>query len=200
MFHLLAPGSMRLIGERAIDTVVGCAIAIAASHLFPYWEYRLMGKLVKDLLAATRNYLEASWLWKAKASVRASASDATRAQETVPSAAFADGHARAAVASTHSMAVAATAVANDSEVVIAPAIRAASATAERLASVGIGESTAATASKGASAAATVAATALDRDFRYRLARKNVHVAFANLAQAFQRMMLEPKAQQSTSRS
>jgi uncharacterized membrane protein YccC len=41
----------------------------------------------------------------------------------------------------------------------------------------------------------VAATALDRDFRYRLARRNVHVAFLNLAQAFQRMMLEPKAQQ-----
>lgn len=73
MFHLLAPGSLRLIGERAIDTVVGCAIAIAASHLFPYWEYRLMGKLVKDLLAATRNYLEASWGWKAKAAAGAGA-------------------------------------------------------------------------------------------------------------------------------
>ncbi len=63
MFHLLAPGSMRIIGERAIDTVVGCAIAIAASHLFPYWEYRLMGKLVNDMIAATRQYLEASWWW-----------------------------------------------------------------------------------------------------------------------------------------
>ena len=51
MFHLLAPGGMRLIGERAIDTAVGCAIAIAASHLFPYWEYRLMGKLVNDMIA-----------------------------------------------------------------------------------------------------------------------------------------------------
>ncbi|HVE08022.1 MAG TPA: AraE protein, partial [Paraburkholderia sp.] len=40
-----------------------------------------------------------------------------------------------------------------------------------------------------------AATALDRDYRYRLARKNVHVAFANLGQAFQRMMLEPKSAQ-----
>ncbi|NIF67626.1 hypothetical protein F3J11_33980, partial [Burkholderia sp. Cy-647] len=29
----------------------------------------------------------------------------------------------------------------------------------------------------------------------RLARKNVHIAFANLGQAFQRMMLEPKAHQ-----
>jgi len=58
-----------------------------------------------------------------------------------------------------------------------------------------GESAAATAQSGASAAAAVAAEALDSDFRYRLARKNVHIAFANLAQAFQRMMLEPKAQQ-----
>ncbi|MBN3813585.1 FUSC family membrane protein, partial [Paraburkholderia sp. Ac-20347] len=63
MFHLLAPGSMRIIGERAIDTVVGCMIAIGASHLFPYWEYRLMGKLVHDMIAATRGYLEASW-WR----------------------------------------------------------------------------------------------------------------------------------------
>ena len=53
MFHLLAPGSLSLIGERAIDTVVGSALAIAASHLFPYWEYRLMGKLVNDMIAAT---------------------------------------------------------------------------------------------------------------------------------------------------
>ncbi|ONX69148.1 FUSC family protein, partial [Burkholderia cenocepacia] len=61
MFHLLAPGSMRIIGERAIDTVVGCMIAIAASRLFPYWEYRLMGKLVTDMLTSTRKYFEAVW-------------------------------------------------------------------------------------------------------------------------------------------
>jgi len=51
-----------------------------------------------------------------------------------------------------------------------------------------GESAAATAISGASAAAAIAAEALDSDFRYRLARKNVHIAFANLGQAFQRMM------------
>ncbi|WP_250533661.1 FUSC family membrane protein [Caballeronia sp. AZ10_KS36] len=206
MFHLLAPGSLRLIGERAIDTVVGCAIAIAASHLFPYWEYRLMGKLVKDLLAATRNYLEASWGWKAKAAAGAAraAATATAAATSAPSAVFADGQARAAFASSMqpvsvsaeaaSEPLEATATA-EAEAVAASAIKAASATAERLSSAGIGESTAATASKGASAAATVVASALDRDYGYRLARKNVHVAFANLAQAFQRMMLEPKAQQ-----
>jgi uncharacterized membrane protein YccC len=206
MFHLLAPGSLRLIGERAIDTVVGCAIAIAASHLFPYWEYRLMGKLVKDLLAATRNYLEASWGWKAKAAAGAAraAATATAAATSAPSAVFADGQARAAFASSmQPVSVSAEAASEpaeatataEAEAVAASAIKAASATAERLSSAGIGESTAATASKGASAAATVVASALDRDYGYRLARKNVHVAFANLAQAFQRMMLEPKAQQ-----
>lgn len=111
MFHLLAPGSLRIVGERAIDTGIGCALAIAASHLFPYWEYRLMGKLVNDMLAATRQYLEASWWWSDKP------------------------------------------------------------------------------------AASATGAAPDRDFRYRLARKNVHVAFANLAQAFRRMMIEPKAHQ-----
>jgi uncharacterized membrane protein YccC len=212
MFHLLAPGSMRLIGERAIDTVLGCAIAIAASHLFPYWEYRLMGKLVKDLLTATRTYLEASWWWKAKTAAPAtkSAADADSAGP-IDSATFADGNARVAAASIGNGAQAASAqtvampvdAANEPTAaadaidpnLTASAVKAASATAERLASVSIGESTAATTTKGASAAATVAATALDRDFRYRLARKNVHIAFANLAQAFQRMMLEPKAQQ-----
>ncbi|PMS20466.1 hypothetical protein C0Z18_11050 [Trinickia dabaoshanensis] len=125
LFHLLAPGNMRIIGERAIDTLVGCALAIAASRLFPYWEYRLMGKLVTEMLAATRQYLESAWWW----------GNAPRAG-----------------------------------------------------------SSAATARTG-TAIGTDAPGADERDLRYRLARKNVHIAFANLAQAFRRMMLEPKAHQ-----
>jgi uncharacterized membrane protein YccC len=113
LFHMLAPGSMRIIGERAIDTGIGCALAIAASHLFPYWEYRVMGKFVSEMLAAMRQYFETVSLWDAKQSAKP--------PETLTSA--------------------------------------------------------------------------DRDFRFRLARKNAHVAFANLGQAFRRMMLEPKAQQ-----
>ncbi|AOI57109.1 FUSC family protein [Burkholderia diffusa] len=129
MFHLLAPGSMRIIGERAIDTVVGCMIAIAASRLFPYWEYRLMGKLVTDMLTSTRKYFEAVW----------------RAGRGVPPPVpAADGAA------------------------VVPVV---------------------------AAAIETPATALDDDYRYRLARKDVHIAFANLGQAFQRMMIEPKAHQ-----
>jgi uncharacterized membrane protein YccC len=127
---------MRIIGERVIDTVIGCGLAIGASHLFPYWEYRLMGNLVSEMLSATRQYLESAWWW---------------------------GNApRASVAGAGAFASQATAGAQP----------------------------------GAAAAASSGVIGADeREFRYRLARKNVHIAFANLAQAFRRMMLEPKAQQ-----
>jgi uncharacterized membrane protein YccC len=187
MLHLLAPGNLHMIGERALDTAVGCAIAIAASHLFPYWEYRLMGKLVDDMLAATRHYLEASWWWSGKPAAHMEAKSAVEANV------FADADAAAAELATVAS-MPATAPAPAPAVAPAPMARAAAAS-EKPPKTMLGESTAATANSGASAAATVAASALDSDFRYRLARKNVHIAFANLGQAFQRMMLEPKAQQ-----
>ncbi|MDE1184601.1 FUSC family membrane protein [Paraburkholderia sp.] len=167
MFHLLAPGSMHIIGERAIDTVVGCAIAIAASHLFPYWEYRLMGKLVNTMIAATRQYLEASWWWSGKplaGAATVAAAVVTEGGAFAPAAALSGG------AGTLELSGVASGAAGGNTTVT-------SATAKPAA---------------ASPAASAAATALERDYRYRLARKNVHVAFANLGQAFQRMMLEPK--------
>ncbi|WP_042299175.1 FUSC family membrane protein [Paraburkholderia kururiensis] len=173
LFHLLAPGSMRIIGERLIDTVVGCAIAIAASHLFPYWEYRLMGKLVTDMIAAMRQYLDATWSWIARpaAAMSTSAELATETAARVPAIAMATA--------------------------AQPAVRGGSAAAASPAQPMVAAlgSRAAAATASATAGAAAAANALDRDFRYRLARKNVHIAFANLGQAFQRMMLEPKTAQ-----
>jgi uncharacterized membrane protein YccC len=265
MLHLLAPGGMRLIGERAIDTAVGCAIAIAASHLFPYWEYRLMGKQVRDMIGAMRNYLEASWWWTGKPSAQSearSAADAnlfadanagtaqaataalarveagktelaTAGDVSSPRAISEDSAARSPLVSNPAGALAETAVLSGSSAAArangemtenadAQAVAASEADASAQSLPGVtairrepaaieagekspggaskkkaatGESAAATAISGASAAAAVAAEALDSDFRYRLARKNVHIAFANLGQAFQRMMLEPKAQQ-----
>ncbi|WP_454826744.1 FUSC family protein [Paraburkholderia xenovorans] len=243
MFHLLAPGSMRIIGERAIDTVVGCAIAIAASHLFPYWEYRLMGKLVNNMISATRQYLEASWWWSGKPAAAVVAT-VTEAGARAPAAAMADpaidfgkpalatagggagaaagsgvgvgpiGGAGGAVsqgvsaassggasgAASQGVSAASSGRASASEGNSANAQAAVDAGAATLpADVGAGTTTVsnptAKPASGASAAAAAAATALDRDYRYRLARKNVHVAFANLGQAFQRMMLEPKSAQ-----
>ncbi|MEX3761355.1 FUSC family membrane protein [Paraburkholderia phenoliruptrix] len=236
MFHLLAPGSMRIIGERAIDTVVGCAIAIAASHLFPYWEYRLMGKLVNNVISATRQFLEASWWWSGKPAAAVVAT-VTEAGARAPVAAMADpaiDFAKPAPAASRAP-VAAGAATGDQAVSQANALFAASLGADvepaahtavnaaKSAATGAATSPAKSVATsaatnratsaapvaplttngnattkpvaGASPAAAAAATALDRDYRYRLARKNVHVAFANLGQAFQRMMLEPKSAQ-----
>ncbi|NML32224.1 FUSC family protein [Paraburkholderia antibiotica] len=214
LFHLLAPGSMRIIGERAIDTVVGCAIAIAASHLFPYWEYRLMGKLVNNMIGATRQYLEASWWWSGKPAA-AVVAVVTEAGARAPAAAMVDpaigfggaalagagaGAGQAAGIGSNRMTDAQVGAAADATVEAAPPGADAGANANAASSGSTADATpignpTARPANGASAAATAAATALDRDYRYRLARKNVHVAFANLGQAFQRMMLEPKSAQ-----
>ncbi|MGF6754696.1 FUSC family protein [Paraburkholderia sp. GAS42] len=188
MFHLLAPGSLHIIGERAIDTVVGCAIAIAASHLFPYWEYRLMGKLVNDMISATRQYLEASWWWSGRPGAAAagiSAAAVTEAGARAPVAAMAE-------ASAGGEAVVLAPAGGDTAV-LAPSVIGNAALNPTAGSAAAVPGVSAKASTTPAAAA--AASALDRDFRYRLARKNVHVAFANLGQAFQRMMLEPKSAQ-----
>ncbi|SDC40352.1 FUSC family membrane protein [Paraburkholderia lycopersici] len=197
MFHLLAPGSMRIIGERAIDTVVGCMIAIAASHLFPYWEYRLMGKLVHDMIAATRSYLEASWWWSGRTGAPQPAFAGAAASEAAP------GHAStmtalAASAERGSASDMRSGTASAASVVDETATAAAATLVDSPTSSAPGSPVAAVGAKAASPAgpnAAATAPSLARDFRYRLARKNVHVAFANLGQAFQRMMLEPKAAQ-----
>ncbi|MEX3592513.1 MAG: FUSC family membrane protein [Burkholderia sp.] len=134
MFHLLAPGSMRIISERVIDTVVGCMIAIAASRLFPYWEYRAMGKLVAEVLSTTRNYFETA----------CRVGRGQGAPSTLSVTAEDDAAVMQAVATT---------------------------------------------------AKSGKVSPLESNYPYRLARKNMHIAFANLSQAFQRMMLEPKAHQ-----
>jgi len=236
MFHLLAPGSMRIIGERAIDTVVGCAIAIAASHLFPYWEYRLMGKLVNNMIAATRQYLEASWWWSGKPALAVAPAAVTEAGARAPRAAVAredvpagvaggrtPGPATEAKGATEATAKDATEsnggeadAALDAKRVdpqdqidrkdeLTATLAAATANAIPADDAPPPASTSASGSASAPASNTrgaapasgtsAAAGALDRDYRYRLARKNVHVAFANLGQAFQRMMLEPKSAQ-----
>ncbi|HEV3106173.1 MAG TPA: FUSC family membrane protein, partial [Trinickia sp.] len=164
LIHLLAPGNLRVIGERAIDTGIGCAIAVAASYLFPYWEYRLMGKLVTNMLAATRQYLETIWWRSGKAAAgtvgRAATSGAPSATVTA-----------AAMATATAMATGTSSATGADRTAHAPAARA------------------------APDVQSDAPPAPDGDFRHRLARKNMHVAFANLGQAFRRMMLEPKAHQ-----
>lgn len=59
LFHFLLPGSLTVIGERALDTALGSCVALACSYLFPYWEYKLMGPLLKETVRSNRAYLEA---------------------------------------------------------------------------------------------------------------------------------------------
>jgi uncharacterized membrane protein YccC len=67
--------------------------------------------------------------------------------------------------------------------------------ANKEATIGPNATAATQATQASPATAPQRLTPADRDFRFRLARKNAHVAFANLGQAFRRMMLEPKTHQ-----
>jgi uncharacterized membrane protein YccC len=191
LYHLLTPVSMRLIGERAIDTAVGCALAIGSSYLFPFWEYRLMGPLVKEVIGSMRRYLDAIWprgaLLASEAS-RQAAEQAVHALQTseVPAPRMHGGQLGEAVPKTPSGAKSG-AVASDGTGV--------SGGMGGMGGTGIPDGVIAPAAPVAAAAPRGFDTPVDSSFARRLASKNMQIAFANLGNAFQRMMLEPKSQQ-----
>ncbi len=119
VFHFVSPGSVSLsvIGERAMDTAIGCALALLCSYFLPWWEYRFMRPLARAAIKANREYLNTG-LQYAKVMQRTSGSSATELAERE-----------------------------------------------------------------------------EADVTWRLARRNVHIAFSNLAEAFYRMMSEPKSHQ-----
>ena len=130
-FYFISPSTLSVVGERAIDTIVGCGIALACSYVLPWWEYRYMAPLARAARNANRNYLLTGLRWAAAMQARQSATQAS--------------------------------------VSAAPA------------------------QSGSPAAAP---TDLEQaEFAFRLARKNVHVAFGNMAEAFYRMMNEPRSRQ-----
>src|SRR5690606_1658200 len=59
VFHFVAPNtvSMAVIGERALDTAMGCAIALVCSYVLPWWEARYMKPLARAATNANREYL-----------------------------------------------------------------------------------------------------------------------------------------------
>src|SRR5690606_22080826 len=121
VFHFVAPGtvSMEVIGERALDTALGCAIALVCSYVLPWWEARYMKSLARAAVNANREYLRTGLRY----------AEAVRAQSLE------------AQASADTLSVA------------------------------------------------------DADIAWRLARKNVHIAFSNFAEAFYRLMSEPRSHQ-----
>jgi YccS/YhfK family integral membrane protein len=58
LFNFLGSGSLALVQERVIDTLIGCAIAFAASYLFfPSWESTQLNRYMQDVARANRDYL-----------------------------------------------------------------------------------------------------------------------------------------------
>ncbi|MEI6117281.1 MAG: FUSC family membrane protein [Burkholderiales bacterium] len=114
-FHFLTPSSFLVIGDRALDTVIGSLICVGCSYFLPWWEARFMPSLARAAVAANREYLRTGL-----------ALQATRATPPAP----------------------------DHEKNLEQA-----------------------------------------DLAWRLARKNVQVAFSNFAEAFYRMMREPRTRQ-----
>ena len=118
VFHFVAPGtvSLEVIGERALDTLLGCVLALVCSYILPWWEARYMKPLAQAASRANREYLRA-------------------------------GLGYVDVMQAHPGR-------GDDEPAVAEA-----------------------------------------DLHWRLARKNVHIAFSNYAEAFYRMMSEPRQHQ-----
>ena len=57
VFHFVSPGtvSMSVIGERAIDTLIGCALALVCSYILPWW--RPLSSRWRRATRANREYL-----------------------------------------------------------------------------------------------------------------------------------------------
>src|SRR5690606_30186100 len=48
-FHFMFPNNTFVIGERLIDTLIGCALALLASYILPWWEHRAVVSLADAL-------------------------------------------------------------------------------------------------------------------------------------------------------
>jgi uncharacterized membrane protein YccC len=60
VFHFASPDtvSLEVISERAVDTVLGCALSLVCSYVLPWWESRSMGPLARAATQANQVYLQ----------------------------------------------------------------------------------------------------------------------------------------------
>ncbi|MCC2595043.1 FUSC family protein [Pusillimonas sp. MFBS29] len=120
VFHFLSPGSNAVIGERLVDTVIGCGLALLCSYILPWWEHRYMGSLAKAAKKANQEF-------------------------------FLTG----------------------------------------LRYAGLSRAQAAAHAEGLEQTLALDAEQQEAELAWRVARKNMHIAFSNFASAFYRMMDEP---------
>jgi len=57
-FHFLSPGSLIVVGERAIDALVASLLVWICSYVLPYWENRSILPLARTVIGANRRFLE----------------------------------------------------------------------------------------------------------------------------------------------
>ncbi|AEC20446.1 hypothetical protein PT7_1906 [Pusillimonas sp. T7-7] len=130
VFHFISPNSNTVIGERMVDTLVGCGLALLCSYILPWWEHRYMASLARAARKANLEFFNAGLRY----------AELTRAQT-------------AAQASTQSPSTSHHAVPVDIQ--------------------------------------ALNAEQHEAEVAWRVARKNMHIAFSNFAAAFYRMMDEP---------
>ena len=57
-FQFLHTGDSFVIGERLIDTLIGCLIALVCSYILPWWESNSMGDFAQAAINANKTYLQ----------------------------------------------------------------------------------------------------------------------------------------------
>jgi len=57
LYHFVAP-QINLVGERAIDTIIGTIIGALAGYVFPTWEYLLLAPKIAATLSSCRRYAQ----------------------------------------------------------------------------------------------------------------------------------------------
>ncbi|WP_345955954.1 FUSC family membrane protein [Mucilaginibacter sp. PAMB04168] len=57
--HIYSEGKTAFIFERIYDTLIGCAIALVASYIFPVWEKHNLSRYLNNVLDANYAYLDA---------------------------------------------------------------------------------------------------------------------------------------------
>lgn len=127
-FHFLSPNNTFVIGERLIDTLIGCVLALLSSHILPWWEHSFMASLANALRRANREMYRTGLRY----------AELSRRRNAL--------HTQAESADTHTL-------------------------------------------------QAIDAEQHEAEMNWRVARKNMHIAFSNFASAFYRMMDEPAKHQ-----
>lgn len=75
-FQIMSPSNNFIIGERLIDTFIGCVLAWLCSYVLPWWEANFMGSLARALLRANQRYYHAGLRYaKAERALQAASDD-----------------------------------------------------------------------------------------------------------------------------